>query len=50
VIFARSFPHDGGRFRRDRASFGVVTNRGGMRQIEGSSPDALLRDLAQFRP
>ncbi len=47
AIFGRSFPHDGGRFRRERAFFGVVTDRGGMRQIEGSSPDALLRDLAE---
>jgi fido (protein-threonine AMPylation protein) len=47
AIFARSFPHDGGRFRRERAFFGVVTDGGGMRQIEGSSPDALLHDLTE---
>ena len=47
AIFARHFPHDGGRFRRERAFFGVVTDGDGMRQIEGSSPDALLRDLAE---
>jgi len=47
AIFARHFPHDGGRFRRERAFFGVITDGGGMRQIEGSSPDALLRDLAE---
>jgi hypothetical protein len=47
AIFARHFPHDGGRFRRERAFFGVVTDGGSMRQIEGSSPDALLDDLAE---
>jgi prophage maintenance system killer protein len=47
AIFARHFPHDGGRFRRERAFFGVMTAGDGMRQVEGSSPDALLRDLAQ---
>jgi fido (protein-threonine AMPylation protein) len=47
AIFARSFPHDGGRFRRERAFFGVVTDGGGMRQIEGTSPDALISDLAE---
>lgn len=46
AIFARHFPYDGGRFRQERAYFGVVTADGGMRQIEGSSPDALRRDLA----
>jgi hypothetical protein len=43
AIFARHFPHDGGCFRRERAFFGVVTDRGGMRQIEGTAPDALVR-------
>ena len=43
AIFARHFPHDGGRFRRERAFFGVVTDGGEMRQIEGSPPDALRR-------
>jgi Fic/DOC family len=47
AIFARHFPHDGGRFRRERAFFGVSTADGGMRQIEGTPPDALLRDLAE---
>ncbi len=47
AIFARSFPHDGGRFRRERAFFGVVTDGGGMRRIEGSSPGALRRDLTE---
>lgn len=47
AIFVRKFPHDGGRFRRERAFFGVVTDGGGMRQIEGSSPDTLRRDLAE---
>lgn len=47
AIFARHFPHDGGRFRRERAFFGVVTDCGGMRQIEGSPPDALRGDLAK---
>jgi fido (protein-threonine AMPylation protein) len=46
AIFARHFPYDGGRFRQERAYFGVVTADGGMRQIEGSSPDTLRRDLA----
>jgi hypothetical protein len=47
AIFARHFPYDGGRFRRERAYFGVVTPDGGMRQIEGSSPENLRRDLAE---
>ncbi len=47
AIFARHFPHDGGCFRRERAYFGVVTDGGGMRQIEGSPPDALRRDLME---
>jgi hypothetical protein len=47
AIFVRNFPHDGGRFRRERAFFGVVTDGGGMGQIEGSSPDTLRRDLAE---
>jgi prophage maintenance system killer protein len=46
AIFARHFPYDGGHFRRERAFFGVVTVHGGMRQIEGSSPEALRQDLA----
>lgn len=47
AIFARHFPYDGGRFRQGRAYFGVVTSDGGMRQIEGSPPDNLRRDLAE---
>lgn len=47
AIFARHFPYDGGRFRQERAYFGVVSADGGMRQIEGSSPDDLRRDLAE---
>ncbi len=47
AIFARHFPYDGGRFRQERAFFGVVTADGRMRQIEGSSPDTLRRDLAE---
>jgi Fic/DOC family len=47
AIFARHFPHDGGRFRRERTFFGVVTDGGGMHQIEGTAPDALVRDLAE---
>ncbi len=47
AIFARHFPHDGGRFRQERAYFGVVTADGGMRQIEGSSPYTLRQDLAE---
>lgn len=47
AIFARHFPYDGGHFRQERAYFGVVTADGGMRQIEGSSPNTLRRDLAK---
>jgi hypothetical protein len=47
AISVRHFPYDGGRFRQERAYFGVVTSDGGMRQIEGSSPDNLRRDLAE---
>jgi Fic family protein len=47
AIFARHFPHDGGHFRCERAFFGVMTVAGGMRQIEGSSPEALRRDIAE---
>jgi hypothetical protein len=47
AIFARHFPHDGGRFRRERAFFGVVTDRGGMRQIEGAPSAALRQDLTE---
>jgi Fic/DOC family len=47
AIFARHFPRDGGRFRRERAFFGVVTADGGMRQLEGSLPGTLRQDLAE---
>ncbi len=47
AIFARHFPHDGGRFRQERAYFGAVTVDGGRRQLDGSSPDTLRRDLAE---
>ena len=47
AIFARHFPYDGRRFRQEHAYFRVVTADGGMRKIEGSSPDALRRDLAE---
>lgn len=47
AIFARHLPHDGGDFRRERAFFGVVTEGGGMRQIEGSPPDALRQELME---
>lgn len=46
-IFARSFPHDGGRFRKDRAFFGVMARDGRVRQIEGSPPEAVRHDLAE---
>jgi prophage maintenance system killer protein len=45
AIFARHFPHDGGRFRRDRAFFGMVIPNGGMRQLEGAAPEAISREL-----
>lgn len=45
AIFARHFPHDGGRFRRDRAFFGVMMPSGGMRQLEGAAPEAIHREL-----
>jgi hypothetical protein len=45
AIFGRHFPHDGGRFRKERAFFGVVMPVGGMRQLEGSPPEVLRRDL-----
>jgi hypothetical protein len=46
AIFARRFPHDGGRFRRDLAFFGVVLPDGGMRQLKGVAPAAIRRGLA----
>jgi prophage maintenance system killer protein len=45
AIFARHFPHDGGRFRRDRAFFGMVIPNGEMRQLEGAAPEAIRREL-----
>jgi fido (protein-threonine AMPylation protein) len=45
AIFARHFPHDGGRFRHDRAFFGVTMLNGGMRQLEGAAPEALRGEL-----
>jgi hypothetical protein len=45
AIFARHFPRDGGRFRRDRAFFGVVMPGGGMRQLEGAAPEAIRGEL-----
>ncbi len=45
AIFARHFPQDGGRFRRDRAFFGVMMPNGGMRQLEGAAPETIRREL-----
>lgn len=45
AIFARHFPHDGGRFRKERAFFGVMMPTGGMRQVEGVAPEAIRREL-----
>jgi hypothetical protein len=50
AIFARHFPHDGGRFRRERAFFGVVTDGGGMRQIEGSTSHVLRQISRRYVP
>lgn len=46
AIFARQFPHDGGRFRKERAFFGVMARDGRIRQIEGSPPEAVRGELA----
>jgi hypothetical protein len=46
AIFGRRFPHDGGRFRKDRAFFGVMTPDGGMRQLEGVAPEAIRQELS----
>jgi len=46
AIFARHFPHDGGRFRQERAFFGVVMPSGGMRQLEGVAPEAIRHELS----
>jgi hypothetical protein len=46
AIFARHFPHDGGRFRRERAFFGVMMPGGGMRQLEGVAPEAISHELS----
>lgn len=45
AIFARHFPHDGGRFRRDRAFIGLVMPGDGMRQLEGVAPEAVRGEL-----
>ncbi|MFI4978001.1 MAG: Fic family protein [Solirubrobacterales bacterium] len=45
AIFARHFPHDGGRFRQERAFFGVMMQSGGMRQLEGVAPEAIRHEL-----
>ncbi len=45
AIFARHFPHDGGRFRVAPAFFGVVTPDGGMRQLAGTDPLAIRAEL-----
>lgn len=45
AIFGRYFPHDAGRFRRDRAFFGVITPGGGMRQLEGVEPETIRSEL-----
>lgn len=46
AIFARHFPHDGGRFRRERAFFGVLLPDDKMRQLEGVAPETIHRELA----
>lgn len=46
AIFARHFPRDGGRFRKERAFFGVMARDGRIRQIEGSPPEAVRGELA----
>ncbi len=46
AIFARRFPHDGGRFRRELAFFGVLLPDDRMRQLEGVVPEAIHRELA----
>jgi prophage maintenance system killer protein len=45
AIFVRHFPHEGGRFRHDRAFFGVMVPNGRMRQLEGAAPEAILGEL-----
>jgi fido (protein-threonine AMPylation protein) len=46
AIFARHFPHDGGRFRQERAFFGVMMPSGGMRQLAGVAPEAIRHELS----
>jgi fido (protein-threonine AMPylation protein) len=46
AIFARHFAHDGGRFRRELAFFGVPLPDDRMRQLEGTKPEAVHRELA----
>jgi hypothetical protein len=48
AIFARHFPHDGGRFRRELAYFGVEMPSGGMRQLRGVSPRAIHVELGRI--
>lgn len=45
AIFARHFPHDGGRLRQGPAFFGVAMPTGGMRQLEGVAPEAIRHEL-----
>jgi prophage maintenance system killer protein len=46
AIFARHFPYEGGKFREERAFFGLDMPGGGMRQLEGAEPAAIRRELA----
>jgi fido (protein-threonine AMPylation protein) len=45
AIFGRYFPQDAGRFRQDRAFFGVIMPGGGMRQLEGVEPETIRPEL-----
>jgi hypothetical protein len=47
AIFSRHFPHDGGRFRRERAYFGVQMPSGGLRQLQGVPPQAIRHELGR---
>lgn len=46
AIFGRHFPHDGGHFRQGPAFFGVVMPGGGMRQLDGTAPQAIRNELS----
>jgi fido (protein-threonine AMPylation protein) len=46
AIFARHFPHDGGRFRREPAFFGVMLPDDRMRQLEGVAPEDIRSELS----